>query len=210
MRYEIRRAAMSDTVEPFTDEGLVDYSAFGADSSNTDIHAINYVAFETNLDSGERNLSYWKNPGGNYSERARGFVFKTKKGPEGLISGCGISGATNEISIRKAMSEDLDLKPAKYWHPFENSHEQCDERYPCLGNGKAQSGDGVTMQCFAQKKGGVYEVENAMVGDTKKGYAVLTAAENPMKPPKKPKAKVKGTFKQKKNKKKVAAENPAP
>ena len=42
--------------------------------------------------------------------------------------------AASNLSIRKSLAEGTDLKPTGYWHPFTNSHAQCDSRYPCASN----------------------------------------------------------------------------
>ena len=194
MRFEVRRGAIVNTVDPFTSSGLVNYDAVGQSAQNSEIHAINYVAFDMNVDTGAGTLSYWMNPGGNYIESARGFVFKIDQDTGGILKGCGVSGATSNISVRKALADSTDLKPTNYWHPFENSHAQCDNRYPCVGNGLSQTGTSVTIQCFKQDSSGVYLVVDSTTGTTTNGYAVVESNANPIAPPTKPKNKIEGSF----------------
>ena len=68
MRFEVRRAAIVNTVEPFTSRGLVNYAGVSNNASNSEIHAINYLSFDLDVDSGAGDLSYWMNPGGQYNE----------------------------------------------------------------------------------------------------------------------------------------------
>ncbi len=199
MRFEVRRAALVNTVEPFTDAGLVNYGGVGDDAQNSDIHAINYVAFDMDVDTNVGNLSYWMNPGGNINESARGFLFKVEKDVDGALKGCGVSGAANQMSIRKALvtSEDPTLlKPSTYWHPMGNNNTSgsCNtSAYPCQGNGKANSGSTITKQCFKQGADGVYAIAN--VTDTTRGYDVIATTANTVEPPTPPKTRAKGKFK---------------
>ena len=85
MRFEVRRAAIVNTVDPFTEDGLVNYAGVSDEATNSDIHAINYVAFDMDVDTNEGNLSYWQNPGGNINEAARGFLFKIEKDDDGAL-----------------------------------------------------------------------------------------------------------------------------
>lgn len=97
--------------------------------ANDAVDGITYVAFDINSDTNEGSLSYWKNPGGNYYENARGFnIAVAKNATTGVLEGCAISGAattdfTNGTSIRRFLKEggDLKLQAKGSWHPFLNT-----------------------------------------------------------------------------------------
>ena len=193
MRFEVRRAAIVNTVAPFTSRGLVNYAGVSNNASNSDIHAINYLSFDLDVDSGAGDLSYWMNPGGQYNEAARGFIFQITEDTDSRLKGCGISGAASNLSIRKALAEDIDLKPSGYLHPLRSSHAQCDSRYPCESNPtKPEKGNDITMQCFKQDSAGVYQITQAEKGTTTAGYSVFPASSNTIGAPKKPTTALEG------------------
>ena len=147
MRFEARFARMVKSITPFDEAGLVNYAALAQNANNSDVHAIKFVAFDMNPETNEGALSYWKNPGGNYNESARGFLFNIAKGSDGVLKGCGTSGATNQLSIRKAVLEPSDanvLSPVRDWQPrwALNVHADKDARFT------AGETSVVTEQCF--------------------------------------------------------------
>ncbi len=193
MRFEVRRASIVDSVDPFTSEGLVNYVAVSKNAGNSDIHAISYVAFDGNPETSEGNLSYWMNPGGNYQESARGFLFNVEADEAtGVLKGCGTSGSTNELSIRKAVTEPSDdntLQPEMYWHPRgnQNDHPNKDPRY------EDNEGNLITKQCFKQSSTGVYEVDKDVTTHSR-GYDVIATKNAGVKPPKMPEEILEGEF----------------
>ncbi|MFK7871807.1 MAG: hypothetical protein AB8C84_01365 [Oligoflexales bacterium] len=95
-------------------------------NSNDAISGMMYVAFHLNPEDNTGVTSYWQNPGGNYSENARGMIFSlAKNATTGALEGCGTSGATgssqnNATSIRKAIYEKTPGKLIAngFYHPF--------------------------------------------------------------------------------------------
>lgn len=197
MRFEVRRAAIVNTVDPFTEDGLVNYAGVADEATNSEIHAINYVAFDMDVDTNEGNLSYWQNPGGNINEAARGFLFKIEKDDDGALKGCGVSGAAQQMSIRKALINEKDptkLTPDTYWHPRgdKNIAAACNSSvYPCSGGDKPNSGSTITKQCFKQGTDGVYAIHGV---EATHGYDVIETSANTVKPPTPPKERAQGKF----------------
>ncbi len=100
--------------------------------SNSAIAGIMYVAFNVNPADNTGAVSYWQNPGGSYTEQARGMIFSLSADADtGLLKGCGLSGATGRTSsnlgsasIRQFMREgkalDRELQPNGFFHPMFN------------------------------------------------------------------------------------------
>jgi len=193
IRYEVRRAQIVNTVEAFTDSGLVNYAAVGQNAANSEIHAINYVAFDLNPETNAGKLAYWQNPGGSYNESARGFLFDVvADATTGELSGCGVSGATANVSIRKSLAEPSTantLKPVRYLHPFaaQNVSPDKDARY--VGS----EGPKITKQCFKQNSAGVYAIDTAVTTDAA-GYSVIETDAAGVEPPRAPDKKLEGSF----------------
>jgi len=191
MRFEVRRAHIVKTLEPFTASGLVNYGVISENAANSENNANKYVAFDMNPDTGAGTMSYWINPGGSFNESARGFLFNVEADAStGALSGCGISGATQDISIRKSLSDSTkQLKPVRHWHPrgATNISADKDSRY---GNGE---GNKVTKQCFKQGTTGVYAIDTAKITDPR-GYDVTAPEGAGVEPPKAPAKKLEGTF----------------
>ena len=146
MKAELRTAQVTDTLadSAIDSNGVLEFNT-GADFSGTEgagsygaytgfaqandaFNGISYVAFNLNPETNEGSLSYWKNPGGNYYENARGFNIAIEKNDDGTLGGCATSGAasidfTHGTSIRRYLQEggDLSLQSKGYWHPFFNS-----------------------------------------------------------------------------------------
>ncbi|MCI5127633.1 MAG: hypothetical protein D3907_03835, partial [Candidatus Electrothrix sp. AUS3] len=152
---ELSRAGIVDTVEPFEEDGDINFSAIPDDAGNEQLHAINYVAYDGYPDTNSGNLSYWMNPGGRFEESARGFLFNNSAQDDGTLAGCGVSGATSNISIRKSISnpEEFILQPTRYWHPTPgadgNMHPDKDPRFD------SDQGSKITKQCFTQDANGL-------------------------------------------------------
>lgn len=180
MNAELTRASINKTYSPIDDNGLVNFAALPDSAANSDIHAIKYVSFDIEPATGAGDLSYWMNPGGNKAESARGFLFNISAADDGLLSGCGISGATNNVSIRAAaLDSSLVLAPVRYWHPRENQnvHPNKDARYT------ANEGNAITEQCFAQNAAGLYVIDKAKTTSVK-GYDVKATSN--VRPPERP------------------------
>jgi hypothetical protein len=191
VQFEVRQAMIEKSHDLFTSEGLVNYGGVPDDAENDLIHAIKYVAFDINPESSEGDLSYWMNPGGRIEESARGFLFNVSDN-EGRLEGCGVSGATNSVSIRKAVTDpDADdiLAPTRYWHPREdqNIHADKDSRY------SANEGNSITKQCFKQNDDGIYEIDTSKTTHDR-GYDVLAKANAKVDPPEVPSDKLEGDF----------------
>jgi hypothetical protein len=194
MQFEARFARMTKDITPFDDAGLLNFGGLNQEAANSTVHAIKYVAFDMNPDTNEGALSYWMNPGGNYNESARGFLFNIEKNDEGVLVGCGTSGATAGLSIRKAVmepSEDNTLKPVRDWQPqwAQNVHADKDARFT------AGETNVVTEQCFKQNQtSGYYEIdaEKTTGQGSGYGYDVKQVAEVQVMPPARPEKKFEG------------------
>ncbi len=104
----------------------------GYQQSNQAVDGITMVAFNIDPDTAAGSLAYWKNPGGNYFENARGFNISIEADEAtGALGGCATSGSASTdfskgISIRRYLndresSNNLTLSPKGFWHPFLNS-----------------------------------------------------------------------------------------
>ncbi len=198
---ELNQARVHSKYEPLNAAGLINYAAIPVSATNDQISAIKYVSFNINPDNGAGNLSYWINPGGRVEESARGFLFEIKADAEGNLSGCGISGATSDVSIR-AVNADLTktLAPTRYWHPRGkvNTNPQKDERYtinaisnsnllvngPPPGGSSSLEGPFVTKQCFTQADG-VYKI-NSELTTSPQGYDVIAGSDTAVRAPARP------------------------
>lgn len=203
MRFESTSAAIVNTVEPVDEAGRVNFGALPKEAQNSEIHKIKYVAFDGNTETNEGTLSYWMNPGGSYDESARGFLFNMAN-VDGHLTGCGTSGATASVSVRKAVGDPSDantLKPVRYWHPFDkaqnnpnsndtsnNIHPNKDARYD------HSEGSAITEQCFKLNDAGVYAIDTAKTTHAR-GYEVIATAESKVLPPAPPPKKLDGNFK---------------
>ncbi|MCX6131519.1 MAG: hypothetical protein NTX25_20965, partial [Proteobacteria bacterium] len=166
------RFAPSLAAKAFNDDGTLNYNA-GSIDANGDFTVITdpgkavsdqlLVAFDLNVDDDSGTFEYWKNPGSNYTEPSRGFVFKLNKNAStGRLEGCGMSGAaagsdpsdnTGWMSIRKAYKTDTALTATGSYHPFFNtepdrvSHvatSSCTEN-TCTGTAQAGPGKSITV-----------------------------------------------------------------
>ncbi|MBQ49336.1 MAG: hypothetical protein CMP10_18300 [Zetaproteobacteria bacterium] len=90
---------------------------------NDAVAGITYIAFNLNPATNAGTLSYWQNPGGSYSENARGMVFALAADSySSALSGCGTSGAlsgsaSNAMSIRKGKKGGSVFTPGGFYHP---------------------------------------------------------------------------------------------
>lgn len=189
MRFEVRRASILNTIDPLTAEGVVNYPGIDANYSNAQVHKIAFLAFDMDPDTTAGNLSYWMNPGGANAEAARGFVFNVTAAADGALVGCGVSGATNDVSIRKAVTDGTvveQLKPAKWWHPFEGqnvSSQKDAASYP------TQTGNKITKQCFKRNAEGTYDIDAAQTTGAR-GYDMIDGTASTIAPPPRPAKKV--------------------
>jgi len=111
------------------------------------------VSFDMDPDTNAGDFSYWQNPGGNYNEDTRGFVFNMTADSSGLLSGCSSSGAFSGGSIRKAMKLGSTIAPDRSYHPFSCGNDSGNAQAPCTGTeGSPQSdSDG---SYYASSRGG--------------------------------------------------------
>lgn len=174
IKAELRRAQINvDLADVAIDNGLVNYNA-GADftgdedsqtygqylksdgsafdQANDAVTGMMYVAFDMNKTDNSGTFAYFQNPGGSYGENARGMIFELTADDDGLLSGCGVSGATtgeanfaDGISIRKSVNESgVVLKPAGYFHPFFKTYTSGDPQ--CGVSSTATDADGTYYQ----------------------------------------------------------------
>lgn len=114
-------------------DGQVDFnvgiSASNEYSSDT-VEGMTAIAFEGNPTTNEGTFSYWQNPGGTYSERARGMLASmTYDTATSTLAGCAVSGAAS-TSIRASIKDSKTLEPTGAFHPFfhtetDNSPNAC-------------------------------------------------------------------------------------
>jgi hypothetical protein len=152
LKYELRTAMVADELvaQAIDRSGVLDLNVgtdftagsnfgkvFRADQSsyfnqdNDALHGITFIAFDIDPKDSTGVISYWQNPGGNYSEKARGMNFSLEE-DNGALKGCASSGAASTsfnnvnslnapgggVSIRRALKEGLSLQPKGYWHPM--------------------------------------------------------------------------------------------
>jgi hypothetical protein len=190
-KVELRRAAIEKSIEAFDDAGLVNFKGVPETATNSDLHMSNLVRFDMNPETGAGNFEYWMNPGAGYSESARGFVFNVEEN-EGKLSGCAITGAAFNVSIRKSLvDEAAELEPTGWWHPQHSQNIDADKDTAY----NAQQGSKVTKQCFEQDAEGVYAVSTdatrgyELVDPAKSGVSIPTPVKQDMLPPPPPNLK---------------------
>ena len=208
-RFEVRIASIVKTLDGFDSQGIIDYDVIPDNEANETANSFKYVQFDIDNETAEGDISYWRNPGGNLNERARGFIFNIAADETtGALTGCGLSGAA-DVSIRDTLDEDgngsSELKPAGYWHPFagNNTHSDKDPRYTGGGQGPL-----ITSQCFTQNTtSGLYEIDydaTKALSDTtdeaaidSRGYDVIPqeTGNGRIQPPPPPEAIPEGEFK---------------
>ncbi len=207
LRAELRTARFNPALEAkaFQDNGTLNFNA-GADSSgnytgyqnaNEAVDGMTLVGFDLNTDNDTGSFEYWKNPGGNYNEAARGMVFKLAQTSDGLLGGCGMSGAAQGLSIRKAIATSATIAPTGSFHPFFNTTgggsctgDSCTKgndtwTLPNLSDatakndwGKNQMSNFVTRQCVTQSTAGVYEIDTSKITDAA-GYQLFDPGNHP-------------------------------
>lgn len=107
---------------------------------NDAVNGILAVSFNMDPDTNAGEFSYWQNPGGNYNEETRGFVFNMDADSSGLLSGCSSSGAFSGGSIRKAMKLGSTIAPDRSYHPFSCGNDSGTAQAPCTdAEGSPQS-----------------------------------------------------------------------
>jgi hypothetical protein len=198
IRASVRRARFATSyTEVFDAAGLVNFNTIPenpAGQPNDNIDASSLVEFDVNQADGTGTVSFWRNPGGNFNEAARGFVFKVEKDGDSKVKGCSVSGAARDLSIRKAIKNGTAIKPDGWYHPFFNienggSASNADANFNYLrGSDKwakpaidgqlatdfveKQMGAGVSRQCFKQDDSGNYVIDgSANLGTA--GYEII-------------------------------------
>lgn len=209
-KFEVRIASIEKSLDGLDSKGIINYDVIPDAAENSTSNNFEYVQFDIDSESGEGNMSYWRNPGGRLNEAARGFIFNvTADATTGVLSGCGASGATSDISIRGTLASDgsgsTALIPSKFWHPFGNSNTSPnkDDRYT------SDSGPFITSQCFTLNTStGMYDIDyvatKALSDSTTEseidshGYDVIPKDDgnNKIKPPEKPSNIPDGEFKE--------------
>jgi hypothetical protein len=203
IKASVRRGRFKSTYTSLFDaDGRVDFSILPDQATNADVNGIGMVEFDMNQSDSTGSLSYWRNPGGSYSESARGFVFKVEKDTTGVLKGCSISGAAQDTSIRKSLKENVELKPTAWYHPFfyvgtgetmitdanydhgvtrTNNGQTVSGRWntPALSDSalakkyvEDQRGSYVTRQCFKQDANGNYALDNGEISASA-GYELI-------------------------------------
>lgn len=208
MKYEVRNAALKETLTPFTGDGIVNFNAgadfdaakgtsgygnYGSDQPNDFIAQMKYIVFDVDPDTNEGNMSYWVNPGGQYYENARGFLFNIDS-KDGDLTGCGVSGAAGKggvselgkgVSIRRSLKEGKDdealtLEPRGYLHPFYNDNllsvSEQDSRQP------GQNGSTISKQCFKRNSSGKYVIDTSKTKHGR-GFDIIEADKSTVKRP---------------------------
>ncbi len=166
---DVRYTNAAGVSDPFLGDGTLDpNTGVTVNDGNDKLSGVKYFAFDVNPSSFAGSLSFWVNPGGNYEEPPRGFVYETAQDSAGRTSGCAWSGAFRDTSIRKAIADGSILKPTGCYTP-QISNGVC-------GTSSDKQGNDVWKQCFTQNSSGIYEIDNSKVTDTSAGYDVLPSA----------------------------------
>jgi hypothetical protein len=162
LKIEIRDTSFNKTKIPgpyFNSEGRIDLNLgadvdgnFGPGEQNQYMKGVRYFAFDINPSSYAGNIAFWSNPGGNYNEQARGFVYETTQNSDGTLSGCSFAGA-DVGSIRAATAKNTTLTPTGCYTP-QISNGVC-------GEPNNNIGPQVFKQCFRQNTEGLYQVDPA-------------------------------------------------
>ena len=196
IKASVRRGNFASTyTKLFDDNGRVNYADLLDNADNSTVNGMMLVEFNLNQTDSTGTLSYWKNPGGNLNEAARGFVFKVEKDTAtSRLKGCAISGAVGQTSIRKALKAGTTLKPDGWYHPFFHSGTSSgDTNYDFTGTNPTaywkkpaladsalattfvtnQTGGMVSRQCFMQDADGNYAIDTGSgIGGTA-GYELI-------------------------------------
>lgn len=131
VKYRLLTASVADHIAPNAiKDGILDLNAGTNDSKqyldpngapyNEGMANILAVAFDMDPETNAGTFSYWKNPGGSYTEQTRGFIFEmSANSSTGLLSGCASSGAYSAGSVRKAIADGVaSFGPDRSYHPF--------------------------------------------------------------------------------------------
>jgi hypothetical protein len=171
IKFEVRAMGHSSS-DPFDSEGRLNFNTDSASNGSYNggvtTTGVDYVAFDVHPLTFAGKISYWANPGSNYNESARGFVYSTTQGSDGKIQGCAVAGAIREGSIRKSILAQTALSPTGCFTPQ-------------ITNGACATGDNagprVYKQCFTQDSEGKYVVDTALTTDEAGFDVYQTAAE---------------------------------
>ena len=170
--FEIRKAnfAQSITDDLVFSDGRIDMNA-GANEdgsydgqANSFVEGLEYWTFDINPFTYVGNIAYWKNPGGNFNEKARGFSFNTKQNDDGTLVGCAHTGASN-ISIRQSLATNSDLQPEGCFTPFIQNG--------ICGTPGDNQGPQIWKQCYTQNIKGNYRIDTDKTKSAQ-GFDVLT------------------------------------
>ena len=143
MRYELRAGKFHSSLvgKAFSDTGALDFNVgTNADHDyvidgnvvaqpNGAVDGATFVQFDINPTDNSGSFTYWRNPGGNYNEPARGMIFNiTKNATSGVLQGCAATGAAvlnvasesrDPVSVRRALGEGKAadyLAPSAFFH----------------------------------------------------------------------------------------------
>ena len=166
IKYEVRNMRLNDlSKEIFDENGLINFTGFGQNDTNSTLENMTYFAFDVNPSSYAGKLSFWKNPGGSYNEAARGFTFESSQNSDGTLKGCAYAGANQGVSIRKSLTDKTPLKVTGCFTPFMENN--------ACGGTTSNTGPNAWKQCFKQLSDGKYEIDTAVTTESE-GYTVLT------------------------------------
>jgi hypothetical protein len=136
MKYNLRTARFASALvaTAIAADGQVDFNTgavfpggtyTGYADANSAVSGMTSIAFEGNPTTNAGTFSYWQNPGGNYTERARGMLASLSYDEATkTLSGCATSGAAGStsdgVSIRASIRDSKTLEPNGSYHPFFN------------------------------------------------------------------------------------------
>ncbi len=174
LRMEIRNGEFNTSkvkAELIGKDGKIDLNAgagadgsFGPGEANDYLEGARYFAFDVNPSTYAGKISFWTNPGGNYNEPARGFLFESAQNADGTLTGCAYAGAYREGSIRKAVREGKSLEPTGCFTPQLS--------YGACGSNGDNQGSQIWKQCFKQQGDGYYVVDTSNVASAD-GFDVI-------------------------------------
>ena len=187
IRYEVREGnfvrgtnkSASDPLSYFGSDGRLDLNAVDPDgaaqNANDYLSGMYYLIVDVNPSTYAGSISVWNNPGGNYNESARGFIFETSANADGTLSGCAWAGAYRDTSIRKAIKANLAIKPSGCYTP-QILGAECNNPT----NPNDNQGPQVWKQCFKQNTSEEYAPDLSNILDKTNVFDVLSAAPSDM------------------------------
>ncbi len=173
MKMDVLHGTLAGTLKPFTAAGEVALPSTET-LDNSSLGSIFRQTFDVNPETSEGKLAVWNNPGANFHESARGFLFDLSydKTANQLV-GCGVAGADND-SIRATLAAGTSLSPTRLYTP-----SMCQA-------GPGGPNDNVAIkvwkQCFKQSATGVYEIDTSKTASAA-GFDFLVPSAAGLTPP---------------------------